>query len=108
MSPRPLEVFSCPDTCDAGLTGWGPGTQGVQTEALHALRATLTTQGQEGRGDSARFPPLGGVSRGVGGAPATSEMVSSVWRERGWGPGVCRVRELTSSSLVCSSGTTEG
>ena len=52
----------------------------------------LTTQGQEGSGDSARFLPLGGISRWVGGVPPTSEMESSAWRERGWGAGLCRVR----------------
>ena len=36
------------------------------------LLPDIILQGQEGSGDSTRFLPLGGVSRGVGGAPPTS------------------------------------
>ena len=86
VSPRPCEVFPCPVVCDAGLTGWASGHRVCRREPCIYCEP-LTTQGQEGSGDSARFLPLGGVSRGVGGVPPTSEMESSAWRERGWGAG---------------------
>ncbi|XP_055265276.1 uncharacterized protein LOC129545303 isoform X1 [Moschus berezovskii] len=66
-------------------TGCADGTP------AHAVSRT-DHPGPGGQCGCARFPPLCGVSGGVCGVPPTSEMESGVWRGRGWGPGICRVR----------------